>query len=293
MMIFANLLAGPNMVWSVLSYWIDGYESSLEAAPVLTKALTSATVYTLGDVIAQRTEGAKQLDLKRVLRSLIAGGCGHGPMSHLWYHFSESFFQDVLHWTFWWVFLPKVCLDQVLWGPFWNNAYIIILGVLKRESVSNIYKDIRRTTVPLIVSGLKLWLPCHCITYGVIGVENRLLWVDIVEILWVTILATQAAGKTKAKRVKQPKQKKRRLRKNSAALTLSPRRQIPLVRHDTPDSSPVPSPMGPRGSDQIHQTNVHRSAAKDKQQTTTESATGYSTPAVKHLQMPEIKVHYS
>lgn len=25
-------------------------------------------------------------------------------------------------------------------------------------------------------------------------VENRLLWVDIVEIVWVTILATQASG---------------------------------------------------------------------------------------------------
>lgn len=34
----------------------------------------------------------------------------------------------------------------------------------------------------------------HCITYGLIPVENRLLWVDFVEILWVTILATQASG---------------------------------------------------------------------------------------------------
>ena len=31
-------------------------------------------------------------------------------------------------------------------------------------------------------------------TYGLIPVENRLLWVDAVEIIWVTILATQAAA---------------------------------------------------------------------------------------------------
>ena len=50
----------------------------------------------------------------------------------------------------------------------------------------------KRTTIPLIVSGLKLWPFVHCITYGVIPLENRLLWVDAVEIVWVMILANQA-----------------------------------------------------------------------------------------------------
>lgn len=52
----------------------------------------------------------------------------------------------------------------------------------------------KRTTIPLIVSGLKLWPFVHCITYGLIPVENRLLWVDAVEIVWVTILAGEAAS---------------------------------------------------------------------------------------------------
>ena len=76
-----------------------------------------------------------------------------------------------------------------------NNSYIILLGLMKLESVEAIWQDMKRTTIPLILSGLKLWPLAHCITYGLIPVENRLLWVDVVEILWVTILATQAAGK--------------------------------------------------------------------------------------------------
>jgi len=32
----------------------------------------------------------------------------------------------------------------------------------------------------------------YCV--GVIPVKNRLLWVDLVEIIWVVILSTQAAG---------------------------------------------------------------------------------------------------
>ena len=75
---------------------------------------------------------------------------------------------------------------------------------MKRESLESIWSDVRRTTVPLIVSGLKLWPLAHCVTYGLIPVENRLLWVELVEIVWLTILATQAAGKADQQPLEQP-----------------------------------------------------------------------------------------
>ena len=65
---------------------------------------------------------------------------------------------------------------------------------MKLDSLDSISQDVKRTAIPLIMSGLKLWPLAHCVTYGLVPVENRLLWVDTVEILWVTILATQAAG---------------------------------------------------------------------------------------------------
>jgi protein Mpv17 len=184
------------MAWRVpIDNWAS-YSLTLSNAPIITKAVTSATVYTIGDLIAQRTEGAEmgEIDRMRTLRSLVAGLIAHGPMSHFWYDISEGLFNNILHWTEWWSFFPKVILDQTTWGPFWNNTYILLLGVMKRESLTTIWSDVKRTTVPLVVSGLKLWPLAHCVTYGLIPVENRLLWVDFVEILWVTILATQANG---------------------------------------------------------------------------------------------------
>eukprot|EP00591_Stephanopyxis_turris_P004463 CAMPEP_0195525368 /NCGR_PEP_ID=MMETSP0794_2-20130614/25796_1 /TAXON_ID=515487 /ORGANISM="Stephanopyxis turris, Strain CCMP 815" /LENGTH=81 /DNA_ID=CAMNT_0040655823 /DNA_START=822 /DNA_END=1067 /DNA_ORIENTATION=- len=63
----------------------------------------------------------------------------------------------------------------------------------------------KETTVPLLVSGFKLWPLAHCITYGVVPVEHRLLWVDLVEIIWVTILASTAARtSTSGKYDKEP-----------------------------------------------------------------------------------------
>lgn len=175
--------------------WND-YNEFLAGAPVLTKAITSATVYAIGDFLSQRAGGASMgsLDRGRILRSLIAGLVGHGPGSHVWYNFSEGLFNDVLHCTAWWSFVPKIILDQTTWGPIWNNSYIVLIGLMKQDNWKTIWSDMKRTTVPLIVSGLKLWPLAHCVTYGLIPVENRLLWVDTVEILWVTILATQASS---------------------------------------------------------------------------------------------------
>lgn len=171
------------------------YSAVLEKSPLYTKAVTSATVYTIGDFIAQRTEGVSMggLDRSRILRSLLAGLIGHGPLSHLWFDFSENIFENVLHLKDWWGTIAKVGIDQTTWGPFWNNTYILLLGLMKFDSIDNIFSEMKRTTIPLIVSGLKLWPLAHIITYGLIPVENRLLWVDLVEIIWVTILASAAA----------------------------------------------------------------------------------------------------
>ena len=178
-----------------LDVW-RSYNNILSMAPLETKAVTSATVYTIGDILSQRQEGCDigSLDRPRVLRSLLAGLIGHGPISHIWYHVSEDFFENTLHLSAWWDFIPKVIVDQTFFGPIWNNLYIILLGIMQLQSPSQIWNDMKRTTLPLIISGLKLWPFVHCITYGLIPVENRLLWVDAVEILWVMILAGEASG---------------------------------------------------------------------------------------------------
>jgi protein Mpv17 len=104
-----------------------------------------------------------------------------------------SIFTNVLHVTQWWSFIPKIMVDQTIWGTIWNNTYILMLGLMKFDSVENIWSDMKRNTIPLFISGLRLWPLAHCVTYGLIPVENRLAWVDLVEILWVTILASQVS----------------------------------------------------------------------------------------------------
>jgi protein Mpv17 len=181
------LKAGGSQAWG-------SYQAFLSTNPIATKAATSATVYSIGDLIAQKTEGAEKLDAVRIARSGLAGGIGHGPLSHCWYNLSEEFFNNVIHLTAWWSFLPKIAVDQLVWGPIWNGCYILLLGLMKQESMDKMVGNVKSTTVPLFLDGLKLWPLAHCVTYGLLPVENRLLWVDLVEIFWVTILATKASS---------------------------------------------------------------------------------------------------
>jgi len=173
------------------------YESSLETNPVLTKACISGLVYMLGDLSAQTYEGKglDDLDRARTLRSGVAGFVGHGPLSHLWYLFCDDVFSgfDIpsigimsseINET-----LLKVLVDQTLWSAFWNSIYYLLLGVMKLEDPRITIATIRDTWFTLLKTGWKLWPFAHLLTYGVIPLEHRLLWVDFVEIVWVTILS--------------------------------------------------------------------------------------------------------
>jgi hypothetical protein len=77
--------SAEEVAWRIpIDNW-KSYNAILNMAPIQTKAVTSATVYTIGDIIAQRTEGVEigELDRGRIGRSLAAGLIGHGPLSHV------------------------------------------------------------------------------------------------------------------------------------------------------------------------------------------------------------------
>ncbi|KAM2204528.1 hypothetical protein ACFX1S_024159 [Malus domestica] len=146
--------------------WI-AYEQALKANPVFAKMVISGVVYTLGDWIAQCFEGKPLLefDRKRMFRSGLVGFTFHGSLSHYYYQFCEALFplED------WWVVPAKIAFDQTVWSAIWNSIYFVVLGFLRFESPT-----LRSVICPI---------------------EQRLLWVDCVELIWVTILSTYSNEK--------------------------------------------------------------------------------------------------
>lgn len=188
-------------IFEILRYapqhnWL-AYEEALKTNPVLAKMVISGVVYSIGDWIAQCFEGKPlfEFDRARMLRSGLVGFSLHGSLSHYYYHFCEALFP----FDDWWVVPAKVAFDQTVWSGIWNSIYFTLLGVLRLESPLNIFTELKATFWPMLTAGWKLWPFAHLITYGVIPVEQRLLWVDCVELVWVTILSTYSNEKSEAR----------------------------------------------------------------------------------------------
>ncbi|XVE50349.1 hypothetical protein DITRI_Ditri01bG0155400 [Diplodiscus trichospermus] len=175
----------------------SAYEEALKTNPVLAKMVISGVVYSLGDWIAQCFEGKPlfEFDRTRMFRSGLVGFTLHGSLSHYYYQFCE----DLLPSGDLWVIPVKVGCDQTVWAAVWNSIYFAVLGFLRLESPINIFNELKATFWPMLTAGWKLWPFAHLITYGVIPLEQRLLWVDCVELIWVTILSTYSNEKSEAR----------------------------------------------------------------------------------------------
>ncbi|KAF7822755.1 Peroxisomal membrane protein 2 [Senna tora] len=188
--LFEILRYAPQHNWSA-------YEEALKTNPVFAKMVISGVVYSVGDWIAQCFEGKPlfEFDRARMFRSGLVGFTLHGSLSHYYYQFCEELFP----FQEWWVVPAKVAFDQTAWSAVWNSIYYTAVGFLRLDSPINIFNELKATFIPMLTAGWKLWPFAHLITYGVIPVEQRLLWVDCVELIWVTILSTYSNEKSEAR----------------------------------------------------------------------------------------------
>ncbi|XP_071730165.1 protein SYM1-like [Rutidosis leptorrhynchoides] len=193
-------------IYEILKYaplhnW-SAYEEALKENPVLAKMMISGVVYSIGDWIAQCCEGKPLLefDRTRMFRSGLVGFALHGSLSHYYYYICEALFpfED------WWAVPVKVAFDQTVWAAVWNSIYYVVLGLMRFESPITIFSELKTTFWPMLMAGWKLWPFAHVITYGVIPVEQRLLWVDCIELIWVTILSTLSNEKSEARIFETP-----------------------------------------------------------------------------------------
>ena len=129
---------------------------------------------------------ALSFDRSRLLRSAAVGALLQAPIYHYYYEITEALLPTEEHQ---YNAILKILLDQTVTIAAWNAIYYAFLGVLEGDEPRAIFKKIRETAWPLMKAGWRLWPAAHIITYGVIPVQHRLLWVDIVEVAWVVVLS--------------------------------------------------------------------------------------------------------
>lgn len=160
------------MVWAA-------YNRLLTSQPLLTKALTSFTGFTVGDVLAQNfVEKSEKYDVMRTLRMGSFGLLIHGTTGHYFYGFLDSKMPGTKPVTV----ASKVLIDQVVWNPIFGVMFFSYLGLAEGKGPSEIMAKIQRDLKTAVMGSWAVWVPAHTINFAFIPPSQRLLYINTIQI---------------------------------------------------------------------------------------------------------------
>jgi protein Mpv17 len=171
---------------SVLGDVWTGYNDKLASDPILTKAATSLVGFSIGDVLAQTcVQKESDFDVKRLLQMAAFGFMIHGTTGHYFYGFLDGVIPgkgplDVA---------SKVAIDQILWAPIFGIMFFTFLGATAGQGPSEIMAKIKADLVAAVTGSWTVWPIAHAINFAFIPSEQRLLYINSIQIFYNIFLS--------------------------------------------------------------------------------------------------------
>jgi protein Mpv17 len=156
------------------------YNRLLEAQPLLTKALTSLTGFTLGDILAQKfiEPGDKPYDVMRTVRLGSFGFLLHGTTGHFFYGFLDSKLPGTKPTTV----ATKVLIDQTMWNPIFGCMFFGYLNLVEGKSFEDYKKKLQADLKTAVMGSWAVWVPAHTINFAFVPPSQRLLYINSIQI---------------------------------------------------------------------------------------------------------------
>lgn len=90
--------------------------------------------------------------------------------------------------------MTKWFIDCITLGAIFNTvAFLLLMGVLKAKPLPDIVDTIRSETIPIIVAGYKIWPIASIVSFSLIPVEKRIVFLSGVGLVWGIYLSLVAA----------------------------------------------------------------------------------------------------
>ncbi|KAG8413380.1 hypothetical protein J3458_012948 [Metarhizium acridum] len=90
--------------------------------------------------------------------------------------------------------LAKWFIDCMTVGAVLNTvAFLVIMGVLKARSPGSIWRSVVDDTIPIIVAGYRIWPLASIVSFSVIPVSKRIVFLSFVGFLWGVYMSLVAA----------------------------------------------------------------------------------------------------
>lgn len=156
------------------------YNALLESQPLLTKALTSLTGFTAGDILAQCfvEKDGKPYDVMRTIRLGSFGFLLHGTTGHYFYGFLDSKMPGTAPMTV----ATKVAIDQTIWNPIFGCMFFGYLNLMEGKSMDDYVKKIKTDLKTAVMGSWAVWVPAHTINFAFIPPSQRLLYINTIQI---------------------------------------------------------------------------------------------------------------
>jgi protein Mpv17 len=189
----------------------DWYKSMLVARPLLTKSLISSGIMTVSDAICQKlTLGAGQaddkkkqdLDFTRIVQVAITGLSYSGPITHVWYGTLEKIvkIQDPLIGL-----IARIILDAIIFSPVTVSGYFTVRSILEGSGFQGAREKLEARFVSTVLGAWKFWPLANIINFGLIPLEFRVLYVNVLSLFWTGYLSYVNAQKTATNTEKKKK----------------------------------------------------------------------------------------
>ena len=153
-------------------------------------------------MIAQRLGSNRaRINWRRTLSIALYGLIWTGPSNHYWQLLLERLFpkrDDPLRPA------KKVLFDQLTYGPLNNIMFMIYISMIVEGRSWNATRTKIRADYPNVqINGWRLWPAAQFINQSFVPLELRVLWSNMVSLLWTTFMITRA--KTAAGKLSGPR----------------------------------------------------------------------------------------
>jgi protein Mpv17 len=172
---------------------IRAYNRALIAKPLITKSVSSAALFIVGDLISQGLECrmmkkslAQNYDAIRCFKLVLFGGLWVGPSLHLWYSrgLAVWFTKPGLQTT-----LKKTALDQTVFAAFSVFAFFGIQTLLSGGSSQDVKEKLDKEFWPTLKANWMLWPGAQLVNFGMVPVPYQVLFSNFVALFWNAYLS--------------------------------------------------------------------------------------------------------
>ncbi|CAH0483082.1 unnamed protein product [Peronospora belbahrii] len=177
------------------------YDRWLQDSPLLTKGITSAILFGLGDRLAQRVETAETLHgdesdvedrygLERTARMMVWGGLVFGPLGHVWYNFLEKTIQGNSTAAI----IKKIAADQLVLAPPLALAFFTYAGSAEGKPLRDTVQSAVTKFRPTLAVNWAVWPLVHVGTFGFVPLQYRVLYINLANVGWSAFLSQMASN---------------------------------------------------------------------------------------------------